>query len=48
MSEKTNKKKDGEDKNKNNQRMRESNKDSGAKNGIDTHEGDKSAGKSKE
>jgi hypothetical protein len=49
MSEKTRKKKDGEDKNKNNQRMREANEDSGeARNGIDTHESQKSGGKSKE
>ena len=32
MSEKTRRKKDGEDKNKNNQRMREVNKDAGKKN----------------
>ncbi|HEY0427939.1 MAG TPA: hypothetical protein VGC76_09165 [Pyrinomonadaceae bacterium] len=48
MSEKKRQKKDGEGKNKNNQRMRAANdKDTGAKNGIDTREDDKSAGKSK-
>jgi hypothetical protein len=49
MSEKTRKKKDGEDKNKNNQRMRAANKDTGeARNGIDMHDDQKSAGKSKD
>jgi hypothetical protein len=48
MSEKKRQKKDGEDKNKNNQRMREANKQTGSRNGIDTHEDVKSAGKSKE
>lgn len=47
MSEKTRKKKNGEDKNKNNQRMREANKETHNRNDIDTHEDTQTAGKSK-
>ena len=47
MSDKDRKKKDGEDKNKNNQREREANTNKTPKNNLDTHEPDKSAGKSK-
>ena len=47
MSEKKRKKKDGEDKNKNNQAMRAANKKTGNRNDIDTHETTQTAGKSK-
>jgi len=47
MSEKKRQKKDGEDKNKNNQREAEANENKTIKNAVDTHKGDKSAGKSK-
>jgi hypothetical protein len=48
MSEKKRQKKDGEDKNKNNQRMCEANKETRSRNNIDTHEDVQTAGKSKE
>ena len=45
MSEKTRKKKDGEDKNKNNQRMREANAKSEKNNEASSHRGDEDRSK---
>ena len=45
MSEKTRKKKDGEDKNKNNQRMREANAKTDKNNAASSHRGDRERAK---
>lgn len=47
MSEKTRQKKDGEDKNKNNQRMREVEKDAGKKNQASSRQGKTGSGQGK-
>jgi hypothetical protein len=46
MSEKTRKKKDGEDKNKNNQRMREANENTGTKNAVSSRDNKKGSSQS--